>query len=456
MYALIDSNNFFVSCERLFRPELNDLPVIVLSSNDGCAISRSNEAKALGITMGAPIFKLRHRLDIIPGNDTAKLRLLAGCGRPSRIERNLCVAFSANFELYGDISERITALLTGITPHIEVYSVDESFLDLDELPLGQTYAQWGQELHSHILHTIGIPASVGIAPTKTLAKLANHYAKHHPEADGSCLLDPLSSPRRWHTILAATGVEDVWGVGWRLAPQLKARGILTVLDLARMRPRHAGQLMGVHGRHMVYELNGVRCLPLQTVHKPQQTICRGRQFGADTSDLTVIESAVANLGTKAAKQLRHEKRLASRAAIILRTNRLKPNYQRLFIETRFFTPTNDTGVICSQLIAELSRRYNGHLLYHKADVMLYDLIPAEGGLQADIFGDVDIAASRRGQQRMQAFDGLNSRYGPGTVSYVSEHLSSAWQPRKNMASPRYTTSWPDLPVLHARDFLFRS
>lgn len=430
MYALIDSNNFFVSCERLFRPDLADKPVVVLSSNDGCAVSRSAEAKALGIPMGAPIFKYRELFS-----------------------RQGVVACSANFELYGDISERISTYIASITPRIEVYSIDESFLDLSDLEI-TSYADWGSVVREGILRTIGIPVSVGVAPTKTLCKLANHWAKQHastggvftlhtPDESSTHTVKPAHSGSH-ETTLKATPVEDVWGVGWRLAPRLRAEGVLNALDLARMRPKRAQQLMGIHGRQMVYELNGTRCIPLQLATKPQAMISRGRQFGADTSDVNVIEAAVAALVARAARELRRERQLAARATVTLRTNYHKPGYKSISRSVAFATPTADTGIICGQLAHALRSAVHSNTLYHKADVLLDELSPHDR-IQTDVLGDVDLTNYDRSQARMRAVDTIHAKYGPTGIRPAAEALSTAWQPRSNMRSPRYTSSWDELP-----------
>jgi DNA polymerase V len=417
--ALIDCNNFFVSCERLFRPELEGRPVVVLSSNDGCAISRSREAKDLGIPMGAPFFKFR---DVF--------------------KRHGVVTFSANFELYGDISERITNLLASITPNIEVYSVDESFLDLTALDIAD-YQAWGHVVRDTVFKNIGVPVSIGIATSKTLAKLASDRAKKVPGLEGSLALIGPGSPT--DAYLAQMPVQDIWGVGWKLAPKLKAEGVHTALDLRQLSPKRAQQLMGIHGRHMVYELNGTSCLPLQRITKPQQMIMRGRMFGEDTREFYVVESAVANLTARAAAALRREHQLARRAVVILRTNRHKPGYQQVSESVRFYTPTADTGLLCSQLIAMLRRTFNPALEYHKADVLLYDFIP-EDSLQTDLFGSVNLATDDRSRGRMQALDAINRRHGSRTIHFAAEDLSRAWQPRKKLCSPRYTSAWSDLPI----------
>lgn len=417
--ALIDCNNFFVSCERLFRPDLEGKPVVVLSSNDGCAVARSNEAKALGIPMGAPAFKFRELF-----------------------KTHGVVSFSANFELYGDISQRITTTLSRLTPKIEVYSVDESFLDLSELDIAD-YDTWAREVRARILHDIGVPVSVGIAPSKTLCKVAVEHAKKIPElAGGLSLMEPASRP----PYLARTPVSDVWGVGWRLTPKLKALGVHSALDLNQLNPRYAQQLMGIHGRQMVAELNGTSCLPLQYAHKPQQLVMRGRQFGEDTSDLGVVEAAVASLTARAAYHTRRDNQLARQAAVILRTNRNKPGYRRIVTNIRLTTPTADTGVLCSQLVSSLQANFNSHLSYHKAEIVLYDLIPAVA-LQPDLFAKVNTKEAVRSQRRMQAFDMLNNHYGNGTIRYAAMDLSQTWRPRRQLASPHYTTSWEELPTV---------
>jgi DNA polymerase V len=416
--ALIDCNNFFVSCERLFRPDLEGKPVIVLSSNDGCAIARSNEAKALGIPMGAPAFKFR---DIF--------------------QRHRVVSFSANFELYGDISQRITTTLSRLTPKIEVYSVDESFLDLSELSITD-YGQWAREVRAHILHNIGVPVSIGVAPSKTLCKLAAEHAKKIPELHGglSLLVDSDRPP-----YLSKTPVSDVWGVGWRLTPKLKALGVHTAQDLSQLSPRHAQQLMGIHGRQMVAELNGTSCLPLQYRHRPQQMVMRGRQFGEDTSELGVIEAAIASLTARAAYHIRGDHQLARQATVILRTNRNKPGYRQVATTVRLTTPTADTGLLCRQLIQTMQTNFNTHLSYHKADIVLHDLI-ANTALQPDLFGTVSPEQANASQRRMQAFDAINQRFGLGRIRYAAEDLSQSWRPQRRLVSPRYTTSWDDLPT----------
>ncbi|MGH7241126.1 MAG: Y-family DNA polymerase [Candidatus Saccharimonadales bacterium] len=424
IFALIDCNNFFVSCERLFRPDLEGRPVVVLSSNDGCAVSRSNEAKVLGIPMAAPAFKYR---DIFA--------------------RHQVVSFSANFELYGDISTRITNLLMSITPHTEVYSVDESFLDLSELEITD-YTAWATEVRQQVLQFVGVPVSIGIAPSKTLAKLASDRAKKDPELSGVLSLG-LGENADDDFRLQQTPVNDIWGVGWRLAPRLKAEGVHTARDLKYFSTGRAGPLMGVHGRQMVAELNNISCLPLQMRHKPQQQIMRGRQFGEDTNDFRAVEAAVASLTAKAATHLRRERLLAGQAAVIIRTNRHKPGYQQCSEVVRFDVPTADTGHIAAKLTAALQTIFSDSQLYHKADIMLFDLVSADT-LQTDLFNQANRPATHDKQQsRMAAVDALNARYGANHVRYAAQDLSQTWRPRHRLGSPAYTTNWDELPVIKA-------
>lgn len=423
IFALIDCNNFFVSCERLFRPDLEGKPVVVLSSNDGCAVSRSNEAKALGIPMAAPAFKYR---DIFT--------------------KHQVVSFSANFELYGDVSARITNLLMSITPHTEVYSVDEAFLDLSELEIAD-YTAWGLEVRRQVLQLIGVPVSIGIAPSKTLAKLASDRAKKDPEVGGVLSLGLGENPDDDFR-LQQTPVSDIWGVGWRLTPRLKAEGVHTARDLKYFSTKRAGQLMGVHGRQMIAELNNISCIPLHKQHKPQQQIMRGRQFGEDTNNSAAVEAAVASLTSKAAAHLRREQLLAQQAAVIIRTNRHKPGYQQRSQLVRFDVPTADTGHIAAALTEALQSIFSGSQFYHKADVMLFDLVPA-ASLQTDLFDRTKPAVHDKQQSRMAAVDALNARYGANHVRYAAQDLSQAWRPRHRLGSPAYTTSWDELPVIRA-------
>jgi DNA polymerase V len=423
-FALIDCNNFFVSCERLFRPDLEGKPVVVLSSNDGCVVARSNEAKKLGIPMGAPAFKWREVF-----------------------RRERVTTFSANFGIYGDVSKRITSLLTTITPRIEIYSVDESFLDISTLPL-EDYLAWGNAVRASIKKNIGVPVSVGIAPSKTLAKLAAEIGKTQDRYEGVFSFIGLDEETR-HEALNSIPVGDVWGVGWRLSPRLKAEGVGTAWALAQLRPQYAQQIMGVHGRQLVSELNGTACHGLSREHKSAQSILRSRTFGEDTSEEHVLESAIASMTARAGYSLRQEKLLARRIGFFTNTNRHKPGYRRWMREVQLHQPTNDTGLITSLLVDELAEVFNPRQAYHRLGVYLYHLVP-ENALQTDVLGLVNTAEHDKRAARMQALDRINAKHGKGKLFYAAEALRTSWQPKHQIRSPLYLSSWDELPEAHLR------
>lgn len=418
LFALIDCNNFFVSCERLFRPDLEGKPVVVLSSNDGCAVARSNEAKALGIPMGAPAFKYR--------------QLFKDDG---------VIQFSANFELYGDISRRIIELLSTITPRIEVYSVDESFLDLSQLPISD-YTAWGREVQHRVWKWIGIPVSIGIAPTKTLAKLASDKGKKDPELNGVLDLASTSDLIR-QKYLEMTPLEQLWGVGWRLSPRLRSEGLATAEQLRQLPPRRAQQLMGILGRQLITELNGISCKPLELEGRVHQSISRTRTFGHDTSDAYAVEAALSTFTSQATYRLRESGQLTRRAGLFLTTSKHKPNYRRWGKEAVFDVPTADTGFIASVVNDMFSGLYEKGVEYHRAGILLHDFVPASQ-LQTDLFGSVDVPEHTRAAKRMKALDRINERYGRRTIRLAAEKLGNAWEPKYELRSPRYATRWEEL------------
>jgi DNA polymerase V len=422
VFALIDCNNFFVSCERLFRPELEGKPVVVLSSNDGCVVARSNEAKQLGIPMGAPAFKWQHLF-----------------------KQQHVTLFSGSFELYGDISKRITTLLTTVTPRIEIYSVDESFLDLSSLPITD-YAEWGRAVRAMILKHIGVPVSIGIASSKTLAKLASEIAKQHTDYEGAVSLIGASQST-WHKALSSIPIHEVWGIGWRLAPRMRAEGVSSALHLAQLRPQRAQQLMGVHGRQLVAELNGTACYALTREREAAKSIMRSRTFGEDVHEVHILESAIATLGAQAAFALRREALLARRIGFFTETSRHKPGYRRWVRDLKLDQPSADSGTIIAMLVEELGDIFLPNQQYHRLGVFVYDLIP-EAALQTDLLGGVNIATHDRAQARMQALDAINKKYGKGKLYYAAEDLSKRWRPKRSISSPRYVSDWHALPEAH--------
>lgn len=419
-YALIDCNNFFVSCVRVFRPDLEGKPVVSLSSNDGCVVARSNEAKALGIPMGAPAFKWRQ---FFKDNNVAQV--------------------SGNFELYGDISRRITSILTTITPRIELYSVDESFLDLSELDITDC-TTWGKEVRARVLRWTGIPVSIGIAPSKTMAKLASERAKKELSLGGVLDMASLTQEQR-RPYMERMPIGDVWGVGRRLAPRLKAEGIMNAWHLANTREQLAQAWMGVHGRQMVMELNGQSCLPLMRTGKPAKSIANTRTFGQDTNQINVLEAAIASFAAKTTQRLRASKQLTRRAGLFIATNRHKPGYRLTSREITLPFPTADTGLITELLVKKLRQVFNANSEYHRAGVWLQDFTP-EDSLQIDLMGVVKPATHDSSTKRMRAIDTLNARYGKHSIYYAAEDLGNSWQPIRQIQMPRWTTHWDELPV----------
>lgn len=392
--------------------------MVVLSSNDGCVVARSNEAKALGIPMAAPAFKYRQVF-----------------------KEQGVIQFSANFSLYADISRRIIEILTTITPRTEVYSVDESFLDLSELPIDD-YMVWGSIVRQRILDWVGIPVSIGIAPTKTLAKLASEVAKKEPSNKGVLVITNTNR----ETLLSISNISNVWGVGWRLAPKLRSEGIQSALDLAHTRPQLARSLMGVHGTQLTSELNGISCHPLEPIGKPCKSIARTRTFGEDTNNYYAIEAAIATFTAQASFRLRESRQLARRASIFLTNNKHKPGHRYWSREITLQTPTADTAILIGLLVQRLKDMFSKSVFYHRAGINLYDFI-SDTSLQLDLFKRTNPDKVNESASRMKAFDSINQRYGKRHVRFAAEQLGNTWKPKYKLRSPRYTTHWDELPTL---------
>lgn len=432
MYALVDGNNFYVSCERVFRPSLNDRPVVVLSNNDGCAIARSNEAKALGIKMGAPWFQIRH---------------LA--------ESEGLVALSANFALYGDLSDRMMSLAAGLGPRQEIYSIDESFIDLTGVR--GVLIERSHKIRSRILQWVGIPCGIGIGATKTLAKLANHVAKTAERKPGSypehlaqvCDLSALTAPEL-QAVMAATAVNEIWGVGRQISKQLNEGGITTVLELSRLDPAMVRGRWSVVLERTVRELQGTSCIELEHAPAPKQEIACTRSFGHPVTELNGLSEAVTEFASRAAVKLRRQNSLAGQVLVFIRTNpfRKDPQYSRS-TTVPLRRPSADTALIVGAALAGLRSIYQPGFKYAKAGVMLLALQPdtiEQGELEFEGDNQQD-----RGRL-MSTLDRLNGRYGRGTVGAASAGLGGdirLWSMKQNRRTPGYTTCWADMPVAMA-------
>jgi DNA polymerase V len=436
LYALVDGNNFYVSCERVFRPSLNGLPVVVLSNNDGCAIARSNEAKALGIKMGAPWFQIKH---------------LA--------ESDGLVALSANFALYGDLSDRMMSLAAGLGPSQEIYSIDESFIGLDGVR--GDLVERSHKIRSRILQWVGIPCGIGIGSTKTLAKLANHIAKTAERKPGLyparlaqvCNLSALS-PGELAAVLEATEVGEVWGVGRRISKQLTDGGIKTVQDLVRMDPATIRRGWSVVLERTVRELQGMPCIGLDDSPEPKKEIACTRSFGHPVLDLSALTEAVTEFSSRAAEKVRKQQSLAGDVMVFIRTSpfRKDAQYSRSIV-VPLLRPSADTSVIVQAAVMGLQAIYRPGYKYAKAGVMLLDLQP-DSVVQAELdLGDGGTLEELNEKTRlMTALDTINRRFGKGTMKMASAGLAGdrrVWSMKQERRTPAYTTKWADIPVAKA-------
>jgi DNA polymerase V len=416
--ALIDCNNFYVSCERLFQPRLEGKPVVVLSNNDGCVVSRSQEVKDLGIKMAVPWFQLK---------DIAK--------------RHGIIALSSNYTLYADISNRVMRLLSQWSPDQEVYSIDESFLDLTGMADLTRYAQ---TMRSTIRQCVGIPVCIGIAPSKTLAKLANHVAKKQKRYDSVCDFNAMSA-RELDTLLTQIEAGEVWGVGRRSTIRLQQMGINSVLELKRSAAKRVRAEFGVVMERIVAELNGVACLELDEVTPPREQIICSRSFGVAVTLLADLEQAVIAYITRAAEKLRSQHSLAGGIQVYIRTNPHKdnaPQYQPSML-LPLFEPTNDTRLLCHAALSGLRQIYRSGYAYQKAGVMLTEIIAATARPRT-LFDDV--AAQQKSAALMETLDRINRRMGSGTMQLLGEGVRKSWAMRRGNVSQRYTTEWDELAV----------
>jgi len=418
VFALADANNFYVSCERVFRPSLEGRPVVVLSNNDGCLIARSDEAKALGFAMGDPYHLNRDKLT-----------------------RHGVAVFSSNYALYGDMSRRVMDTLGTFTPEIELYSIDEAFLNLAGFER-RGLAEYARQILARVRRDTGIPVSIGIGRTKTLAKIANHLAKAQPETGGVYELEAADVDHA----LASIEVGEVWGVGPRWAIWLEAQGITTALDLKRADPKAIRRKMTVVGERLVYELNGRPCLPLELVAPPRQGLTVSRSFGQTLTRLGPIKEALVQFVGRAAEKLRRQQLMAAQVLVFVTTNRFsstQPFYANSATVTLPY-PTDFTPDLVEAAMQLLEKLYRPGFHYQKCGVMLLDLSPVTR-VQADLF---DTRDRRREAWLMRALDALNADYGARTVRVGNTGRSRpAWAMRQAFRSPRYTTNWKELPVV---------
>ncbi|WP_275541567.1 translesion error-prone DNA polymerase V subunit UmuC [Vibrio vulnificus] len=417
VFALVDCNNFYASCEKLFRPDLKDTPVVVLSNNDGCVVARSREAKSLGIKMGVPVFQIK-----------------------AEMQRHGILAFSSNYALYADLSSRVMRTLEEMAPRVEVYSIDEAFLDLTGIESAISLVEFGQQVRERIGHWIGITVCVGIAPTKTLAKLANHAAKKYPATQG--VVD-LTNPDRQRRLLALVPVDDVWGVGRRLSKRLNALGITTALDLANASPRAIRDQFSVVLERTVRELNGESCIELEEIPPTKKQIVCSRSFGAKVTQFELLREAVCEYATRATEKLRKEQQQAKVMTVFIRTSPFKDNEPQYSNSAsgELLTPSCDTRDFIELANHLLKRIWKDGFRYAKAGVMLSDFYDP-GMFQPGLFDDVSTRSNS--QQLMSVLDTINQS-GAGKVFFAGQGTKKDWSMKREHLSPAYTTRWDQLP-----------
>ena len=428
VFALVDCNNFYASCERVFDPSLVGRPIVVLSNNDGCVIARSDEAKAMGIPMGAPFHEFKRLAD------------------HDRVE-----VFSSNYPLYGDMSARVMRILGEFTPDVEIYSIDEAFLDLGHLA-GRRPVDVAREISRRVRRETGIPVSVGIGSTKVLAKAANRIAKRNPETGGVLDLDALGPHRDAH--LSQIDVKDVWGIGRRWADRLRDFGIRTASDLREADPHLIRRRFNVVVERTVHELRGFSCLSLEQAAPPKQRIMTSRSFGERVTRYEDMREAVSAFTANAAAKLRAQDSRTGALLVFIQTspfNRSEPFYQNSATRT-VAPPARDSGELIRLAHDALDSIWEDGYRYMKAGVMLLDLSP-DDVVQERLFDDdagADEASAERGRL-LGVLDGVNEAMGHGTLHYAAEGDGKAWKMRQEHRSPGYTTKWDELPVARAED-----
>lgn len=426
VFALVDCNNFYASCEKLFNPLLKHRPVVVLSNNDGCVVARSAEVKALGIPMGVPWFKIQNEA-----------------------KRHGIVAFSSNYALYADMSNRVVEVLSAFSPNIEVYSIDESFLELSGFER-MGYQAYGAEIRQRVADWLGMAVCVGIGPSKTLAKLANHAAKKNlAGTEGVCDFTAMS-PAALDALFSRIGVGEVWGVGRKIEARLEAMGIRTVQQLRAADAELMRSKFSVVVERTVRELRGVSCMELQEIVQEKQQIMSSRSFGQLVYELPELEEAVASYVAKAAEKLRNQNSLAGAIQVNIRTNVFKPEvsqYQRA-VTVPLPEASSDTRVLTRWAQQVLRRIFRPGYGYHKAGITLMDIVPATNQ-QFSLFVSVG-ALDARSRQLMDVLDGINGKFGRGTLRLAAEGVEKGWQMRRGNLSPRYTTEWDCLAVVQAQ------
>jgi len=414
MYALVDCNNFYASCERAFNPQLNNKPVIVLSNNDGCVIARSNEAKKLGIKMGEPAFKLNHI-----------------------IRKNHVNIFSTNFALYGDMSMRVMSTLSSIVPQLEIYSIDEAFLDLTDFKYEKNL-EIGYFIRRKILKNLGIPVSVGVARTKTLAKIAGSVAKKSKKTEGVFILHDYLED----IILDHICIEKIWGVGKKLSIFFHKYGIHTAKDLRDADLKWIQKKVNITAKKMVKELRGISCMNIESETKNKKSIRTSRTFGKMVKNKNEIASSLAMYTARCGEKLRMQNSYATFAHIFISTNPFRNDLKQYsnFKTIKFPVATHDTGEMTTYILDAFNKIYKEGYSYKKAGIILSGIIP-DGHVQENIFDTMDRLKSKT---IMKTIDSINRKMGRDMIRSASQGYLKKWKLKQQSLSPCYTTRWSDL------------
>ncbi len=425
--ALIDGNNFYVSCERVFQPKLEGKPVVVLSNNDGCVVARSAEVKALGVPMGAPWFQLR---------DLAK--------------QHGIIAKSSNYTLYGDMSQRMHSVIGQFAPEQEIYSIDESFLDLTGF--NRDLMDYGLQIRQRVRQWVGVPVCVGIGSSKTLAKLANHVAKKillPSMGDGVCNLNELARSDL-DGLLGRLDVGEVWGVGRRILTRLNDLGVHTVKQLKESSPIWIKKEFNVVLARTVAELNGEPCLELEDIAPPKKQIVSSRSFGQPVVTLEDINEAVVSYASRASEKLRKQRSVAGAIQVFVETNRFKPKEPQYnnAVTVKLLQPTSNSFKLGEAAIYGMRKIFKYGYAYKKCGVMLMDLMP-EDRVPVDLFAQIDLPDTTRSKTLMATLDEINAKMGRGTVRSAGEGLAKPWAMRSDNKSQAFTTDWDNLPLAQA-------
>lgn len=420
MFALADVNSFYASCEKVFRPDLRNKPIVVLSNNDGCVIARSKEAKQLGIRMGIPWFQLKAMQFPEP-----------------------VITFSSNYELYASMSNRVMAHLEELAPRVEQYSIDEMFLDIRGIDSCIDYEDFGRQLLEHVRSGTGLTIGVGMGPTKTLAKSAQWASKEWPQFGGVLALTP-GNPRRTEKLLSLQPVEEIWGVGRRIGKKLNTYGVKTALELARMNPTFVRKNFTVVLERTVRELNGEACISLEEAPPAKQQIVCSRSFGERITSYELLRQAICQYAERAAEKLRGEKQFCRHVSVFIKTSPFAVNevYYGNVASEKLLLPTRDTRDIINAAVKALGRIWLDGRRYAKAGVMLNDFTPS-GVSQLNLFDEVQ--PREHSDALMKVLDGINHS-GKGKVWFAGRGIAPEWQMKREMLSPAYTTRWNEIPT----------